>query len=143
MWHLNLHSFSIVWEYRNKCTVMKRFGSTAGLFFLLLSLVILPGSCVTDDFPPVEDGSSWSFVVFSDVQQGYGIYRELALRISDLNPPPEAAFCCGDLMLRAGNEAEWLSFNRYSEPITSKMPLYIARGNHDGNEPAEEEILRE
>jgi 3',5'-cyclic AMP phosphodiesterase CpdA len=85
----------------------------------------------------------WSFVVFGDVQQGYGIYSKLAIHISNLQPVPHCALCCGDIMLRPANEVEWVSFWKVSEPITDNMKLYIARGNHEGNDPASEEFLQE
>lgn len=44
-------------------------------------------------------------------------------------------------MLRAGNESEWISFWEYSKPVTKHMPLYIARGNHEGTGSAAEEML--
>ncbi|MFH0894479.1 MAG: metallophosphoesterase [Bacteroidota bacterium] len=87
------------------------------------------------------DGEDWSFVVCSDPQQGLGIYSVLAKEMAEINPAPKASFCCGDIMLRAGNEGEWINFWKYSEPITELMPLHIARGNHDGFGPAAEEMM--
>ena len=111
---------------------------------LVLALAILfMGACTTlEEGMPAGD-ENWSFVVIGDVQQGYGVFGKLAKSIGNISPVPCAAFSCGDIMLRAGNEVEWVNFHRYSSPITDKMPLYIARGNHDGNDPASEEILRE
>jgi len=60
----------------------------------------------------------WSFVVFGDLRQGYGVYSKLVARINMLEPTPELAVCCGDIMTRPGNEVEWLNFWRYSKPIT-------------------------
>lgn len=85
----------------------------------------------------------WSFVVFGDLRQGYGVYSKLVSRISMLEPTPELAVCGGDIMTRPGNEVEWLNFWRYSKPITDEMPLLIVRGNHEGNDPASEQIFRE
>jgi hypothetical protein len=85
----------------------------------------------------------WSFVVFSDLQVGYGIYSQLAENIVRISPVPLAAFCCGDLMLRGTNEIEWLAFKNYSKPITEKMPFYLARGNHEENNEVSDEILKQ
>lgn len=84
-----------------------------------------------------------AFVIIGDVRQGYGIYSRHVKHIVDLYPVPEAAFCLGDIMLRPGNEVEWESFWHYSEPIKELMPLYLVRGNHEGNDPAHEEIFAE
>jgi hypothetical protein len=89
------------------------------------------------------DGEDLSFIVFSDVQQGYGIFSQLAKVMADIKPAPCAAFCCGDIMLRPANEAEWLNFWRYARPVTEEMPLFIARGNHEGNDPGSELVLRQ
>lgn len=91
--------------------------------------------------PVIPPEGDWSFVVFSDVQQGYGVYGRLSEIMGDLEPAPALAVCCGDIMLRPGNEVEWKHFWEVSSPVTSRMPLYIARGNHEGNDPASEEIL--
>lgn len=87
------------------------------------------------------DGEDWSFVVCSDPQMGLGVYRVLIKEMSEIVPTPKAAFYCGDIMLRAGNEGEWINFRKYSEPVTKLMPLYIARGNHEGFGPAAEAML--
>lgn len=105
--------------------------------------VFILGQCSTIGDEPLKGDEDWSFVVFGDVRQGYGIYSKLAAIIGELEPVPCAALLVGDVMLWPGNEAEWLTFNRYSEPITGKMPLLIVRGNHEGNDPASEEILRD
>lgn len=109
------------------------------LLFILLAVV----SCYKENRETAGQGETWSFVVFSDVQQGYGIYSQLAGIIGRIRPEPLLAVCCGDLMLRSANEAEWLYFIRYSKPVTDHMPIYIARGNHEGNDPASEWVLRE
>jgi 3',5'-cyclic AMP phosphodiesterase CpdA len=46
-------------------------------------------------------------------------------------------------MANSANEVEWLNFIKCSRPILDNMPLLIARGNHDGNDPASETILRQ
>jgi len=84
-----------------------------------------------------------AFVIIGDVRQGYGIYSQHAKHIADLEPVPEATFCLGDIMLRPGNEVEWESFWHYSKPIKDLMPIYLVRGNHEGNDPAFEEIFSE
>ncbi|MBC8488639.1 MAG: metallophosphoesterase [Bacteroidetes bacterium] len=90
-----------------------------------------------------QSDEDWSFVVFGDTQQGYGVYSKLVTHMISFEPCPQLAVCCGDIMLRAGNEVEWLNFWRYSKPLTDKMPVFLVRGNHEGNDPASEEVLRE
>jgi hypothetical protein len=109
----------------------------------LLALSITWHGCTNHENIRPEGGEEWSFVVFSDLQMGYGIYSQLAEDIGRIEPVPAGAFCCGDLMLRGTNEAEWPSFMNCSRPITDKMPFYLARGNHEGNDEASEEILRQ
>jgi acid phosphatase type 7 len=108
---------------------------------ILFLIVFILTSCADIYDVPFEKDETWSFVVFSDVQAGYGVFSNLAMNISNLEPAPEAAFCCGDIMLRSANEAEWLSFTLSAEPIRQKMPLYIARGNHENNDSVSEVIL--
>ncbi len=107
---------------------------------LLLILVFLQSCSEIQVEPSDED---WSFIVFADVRQGYGIYGQLANLISKIEPVPEFAVCLGDIMGSGSNEVEWESFWRYSKPVTDLMPLYIARGNHEGNSETDEEIYRE
>ncbi len=92
---------------------------------------------------PVPGDENWSFVVVGDVRQGYGVYGKLVTYMSRLGPTPDLAVCCGDIMLRGGNEVEWLNFWKYSEPVTEKMPFFIVRGGHEGNDAASEQVLRE
>jgi hypothetical protein len=44
-------------------------------------------------------------------------------------------------MFNSGNEAEWLSFENAVKSIRQNMPLFFARGNHDGNDSVSEDIL--
>jgi 3',5'-cyclic AMP phosphodiesterase CpdA len=111
------------------------------MMFFFFALIFV--SCTDLSEVPAEINEAWSYVVFSDVQQGYGVYSKLALNIGNIDPTPLAAFCCGDIMLNAANEAEWLSFNDCSVPIRDKMPLFIARGNHDGNDSISEIVLHQ
>ncbi|MBM3435385.1 MAG: hypothetical protein FJY07_04100 [Bacteroidetes bacterium] len=108
---------------------------------VMLACVLFNTSCDKQSLDPC--GEDWSFVVFADIQQGYGVYGRLAEIIGEISPSPALAVCCGDLMLRGGNEIEWQSFWNTSEPVTDRMPLYIARGNHDGNDPVSEAIFME
>ena len=110
------------------------------IFFVL---VLVFASCTGSYDVPVEKDETWSFIVFSDLQQGYGVFSHLAMNINNLEPTPCAAFCCGDIMLRSANEAEWLSFNNCTESIRQKMPQFIARGNHDGNDSVSEVLLHQ
>ena len=113
------------------------------LLLVLVPVILFLGHCSTMDEKMPAGNEDWSFIVIGDIQQGYGIYGNLAKQIGDISPVPCATFICGDIMLRAGNEVEWLNFHRYSSPITSKMPIYIARGNHDGNDPGSEAVFRD
>ena len=117
------------------------------LWKLMICCLIIPAIILTscsnhDDLLPQGD-EKWSFVVFSDLQTGYGIYSQLAKKISSIEPVPMGAFCCGDMMLRVTNESEWQSFINCSKPITAKMPFYLARGNHEENNEISEEILKQ
>lgn len=109
----------------------------------LIFLAASGAGCTNHDDIVPHGGESWSFVVFSDLQTGYGIFSQLAEKISRIEPAPHAAFCCGDLMLRGTNEAEWLAFTNCSKPVTAKMPFYLARGNHEENSESAEEILKQ
>jgi len=112
-------------------------------FTLAILCTAALSSCSNWEADNIEGGEDWSFVVFSDLQQGYGVYSRLAEIIGKTEPPPLASVCCGDIMLRPANEAEWLNFQHFSRPITNRMPLLIARGNHEGNDPVYETILHE
>jgi hypothetical protein len=92
---------------------------------------------------PDQGVADTSFVVFNDVRQGYGILSQLARIMADIEPVPLACFCLGDIMTNPGNEVEWVNFWRYARPVTDKMPFYLARGNHEGNDPASELVLRQ
>lgn len=105
---------------------------------ILIILLLFSTSCNKIYEVPAEQDETWSFVVFSDVQHGYGILNSLVKNIDNLNPVPDAAFCCGDIMMNSGNEAEWVSFNNSIAPLRQKMPLFIARGNHERNDHASE-----
>jgi 3',5'-cyclic AMP phosphodiesterase CpdA len=108
---------------------------------LIISINCLLITCSKSptNIPGDED---WSFIVFGDSRQGYGIYEKLAIHMGKVSPIPRMAFCVGDVMKKSGNEAEWIKFYNYSMPFTKKMPLYIARGNHEGNDSASESLLR-
>lgn len=110
---------------------------------ILFVLVLVFTSCADIYEVPAEKDETWSFVVFSDLRQGYGVFSQLAMNICNLEPAPSAAFCCGDIMLQSANEAEWVSFNHCTESIRQKMPLFIARGNHEGNDSASEVLLHQ
>ena len=110
---------------------------------IVILLVIIYSSCENTINKPDENQDIWTFTVFSDIQQGYGVFSILSENIGDLEPTPLASFCCGDIMLHAANEVEWLSFEHVTEPIVRKMPLFIARGNHDGNDSVAEIMLHE
>lgn len=90
-----------------------------------------------------DDASDWSFVAFGDLRQGFGVYSRLVDNMSNVKPTPQLALCGGDIMATTGNEIEWENFWRYSKPLTNKMPMFVARGNHEGNSPEAEAIFRE
>lgn len=113
-------------------------------FLIAIILCGLPGLfqfCSKQEIRQSDE--DWSFVVFSDTQQGYGVYSKLITHMVSFEPCPQLAVCCGDIMLRSGNEVEWLNFWRYSKPLTDKMPIFLVRGNHEGNDPASEKVLHE
>lgn len=107
------------------------------LLFVIFSLFIQ--SCSKEETNNY--GEDYSIIVCSDPHQGYGVYSTLVKEMSEIVPKPLAMFCCGDIMLRPGNEVEWINFWRYSKPVTSFMPIYIARGNHEGFGPEAENML--
>ena len=109
-------------------------------FSWLLALLLLQ-NCTKTGYEPT--GADRSFAVIGDVRQGFGTYSRLVQHIIRQEPLPEAAFCMGDIMLRPGNDVEWVGFNKKSEPLTDLMPLYLVRGNHEGNDPASELIFSE
>lgn len=110
------------------------------LYFLCMLLVWYIGCSQIEQEESDED---WSFVTFGDVRQGFGVYGKLALFMSGLEPTPKFAICLGDIMGTAGNEVEWVNFWNYSKPVTNVMPMYMVRGNHEGNDPASEKIYKE
>lgn len=116
---------------------------TNKIILFLAGIVFTLQSCSNNEPESVSMGETWSFVVFSDPQQGYGVYKLLARNISRINPIPKVAICCGDIMVKSANEVNWLNFLRYSKSILDKMPLLLARGNHEGNDPASETILHQ
>jgi len=99
---------------------------------LLLLFLVHWGCSKIPDIPT--EGESWSFITFGDVRNGYGIYSYFAGEIGAIQPTPELSICLGDILKQGGNEIEWIDFWRLSEPITDVMPLYLVRGNHEGNE---------
>ena len=114
------------------------------IFLNIFVLILIAGLfCHCSKTEVEKSDEDWSFVAFGDHRQGYGVYGKLVKYISNYEPPPKLAVSLGDIMLKPGNEAEWLNFWRYSKPLTDKMPLFIVRGNHEGNDPASEQILRE
>jgi hypothetical protein len=110
------------------------------LQYFIISLVFCTCSTLPDSIP--FSGEDFSFVVIGDVQQGYGIFGELASGIGDLEPAPGAVIFTGDYMSEAANELEWIHFWNCARPITVRMPVYLARGNHEGNTPEDEYAFR-
>jgi len=95
------------------------------------------------DIRTVESDEDWSFVLFGDVRQGFGVYGKLCLFMSGLKPTPSFSICLGDIMGTAGNEIEWVNFWHHSKPVTDIMPMYMVRGNHEGNDEACNRIYKE
>ena len=110
--------------------------------FLSLLLLFVISDCSESTYYKDEE-ADWSFVAFGDLRQGFGVYSRLVDNMSHVKPLPQLALCGGDIMATTGNEVEWENFWRYSKPLTSKMPMYIARGNHEGNSPESDAIFRE
>lgn len=96
-------------------------------------------SCSDPTLPP--HGQDWSILVYGDLRQGFGVYEQLVRNMAQVQPKPDLAVCTGDILLKAGLEAEWDNFWKFSEPVTDQVPLYIARGNHEGNSEAAEQLL--
>ncbi len=108
---------------------------------VFIAIIILIPSCSVVQIEPSDE--DWSFVVFGDLRQGFGVYGKLVEYMRTIEPTPKFAICNGDIMKKSGNEVEWADFWHYSKPLTDKMPLYIARGNHEGNDKKSEEIFKE
>ncbi|NOG45659.1 MAG: hypothetical protein HND50_10520 [Calditrichaeota bacterium] len=114
----------------------------SGLCFVLILLTTFSiTTCSTHTSSPKSDGE-YSFVVYGDLRQGFGVYEKLARNMGNIKPVPLMAVCTGDLLFKAGKEAEWINFWKFSKPITEVMPLLIARGNHEGNDLPSEWLLR-
>jgi len=109
--------------------------------FVLIFIAGLFYQCTKTEVKKSDE--DWSFVVLGDQRQGYGVYGKLVKYISNYEPQPKLAVSLGDIMLKPGNEVEWLNFWKYSKPLTDIMPLFIVRGNHEGNDPVSEQILHE
>ena len=110
---------------------------------LPVALVFMVTACTTLPEPMDPAGEDISFVVVGDVQQGLGIFSQLAIHIGKLEPIPFATFFLGDYMMKPGLEIEWYHFWNYASPITEKMPVYLVRGNHEGNTPEDNYALRQ
>jgi 3',5'-cyclic AMP phosphodiesterase CpdA len=110
---------------------------------LLLLFAILLSACDRIYFPPGPGDEKWSFVVFGDTRLGYDIVARLSQNIAHIKPVPHAAFCLGDIVNNSTDEDEWLRFSDSAKPITLKMPLFYARGNHDGNDTVSEKFFRQ
>ena len=109
---------------------------------LLLLLAIILTACDRIYFPPYPLDERWSFVVFGDTRLGYDIFGNLSRNIGKLEPVPRAAFCCGDIIDISTSEAYWLRFEDSVKAISEKMPLFLVRGNHDGNDSISERLFR-
>ena len=107
----------------------------------LLIGIVIACSTLPERIPSSDE--DFSFVVVGDMQQGLGIFSQLAIRIGNLEPAPSATFFLGDYMAESGLEIEWLNFWNYAEPITAKMPVFLARGNHEGNTQEDNYALRQ
>lgn len=103
---------------------------------LAMWIFLLHTSCSKINEP--QSNEDWSFLVYSDVRLGYSVYKKLANNMGSVNPAPKLAFCLGDIIVDPANETEWDQFWKFSQPITKKMPLYLARGNHEENDPLAE-----
>lgn len=113
------------------------------LLYILLLIIfsLLFQSCNQQEV--IRGDEDWSFIVFGDIRRGYGVYSKIVSNISKIEPHSDLAICMGDVMHVSGNEVEWENFWRYSKPLTDIMPIYFARGNHEGNDVVSEIILRE
>lgn len=106
--------------------------------FFIIMVVIFPVSCTEEQYEVPVGEEDWSFLVFGDLRQGFAIYDILVANMAKIEPTPVLALCGGDIMESPNNEVEWIEFWEHSKPIADKMPIHIARGNHEGNlEPHE------
>lgn len=105
----------------------------SGFLFYMTSCTNVPQS--------IQGDNDWSFIVYGDLRQGFGVYERLATSMAEIKPTPLLALCTGDVLLEAGKEAEWINFWKYSKPITDAMPVLIVRGNHEGNDESAEWLL--
>lgn len=120
---------------------MKNFHNIIEKVLLVAFILGLFIGCSINKVEQIEE--DWSFIVFGDLRGGYDVYEQLVGNMLTTEPFPEFAVCCGDMVTDPANEAQWLKFWQVSEPITNVMNLYIARGNHEGNDSISEQIFRE
>jgi 3',5'-cyclic AMP phosphodiesterase CpdA len=109
---------------------------------LIISCLFASGLGCSSPVKPLWGDEQWSFVVFGDIRPNFDIYYTHAVNISSILPVPDVAVCGGDICVDGTNMSEWNIFRQYSTPITDKMPLYLIRGNHEGNSDEEEAALR-
>lgn len=110
---------------------------------ICIILLVVLTACDRIIYPPDSQDEKWSFVVFGDTRGGYEILSKLSENIATIEPTPRAAFCCGDLVNISTGEAEWISFGDAVKPVAEKIPLFIVRGNHDGNDTLSERYFRQ
>jgi acid phosphatase type 7 len=108
---------------------------------LLLLLILTLTACDRLILAPDLQDEKWSFVVFSDTRLGYVTFNKLAEIIGNLDPVPRAAFCCGDIIDISTDKEDWLNFCDTAKSISQKMPIFFARGNHDGNDSVSENLF--
>jgi predicted phosphodiesterase len=126
------------------CAFKKTNSRKSGAFALLLLLaVIIAGILDCSEIVIEKSDETWSFVVFGDLRQGFGIYGKLVAYMEQINPQPAFAVCLGDIMRVSSTVPEWKKFVNYSKPIADKFPLYIVRGNHEGNDVFSQQLCRD
>ncbi|MFH1160226.1 MAG: metallophosphoesterase [bacterium] len=105
-------------------------------------VLLILTDCTTLPEKMLSTGEDLSFVVVGDIQQGFGVFSELAYQIGDLEPIPCVAIFTGDYMTKPGNELEWIHFWNCAAPVTATMPVLLTRGNHEGNSAEDEYAFR-
>jgi 3',5'-cyclic AMP phosphodiesterase CpdA len=67
-----------------------------------------------------------------DASRGFRIYENFARAVAEvLEAKPDAAIVCGDLARNEGLPGDYENLRAAAEPLSAKIPLAMALGNHD------------
>lgn len=81
---------------------------------------------------------SLKFCIYGDTRDGHDMHRKIVKLMGSQNP--EFIIQTGDLT-HSGTKAQWKIYDEITTPLRSKIPFYIARGNHDPNGKTYEEHM--